>query len=143
MRTRDLLVFVVVLGLAPLVPPPVHGQMVVSPDEISRALVVRNLKVEDDTVSGVLINKTTLPLAQIRLLIRHTFLWKKEKAPGSENPSRAVFFDVPGTVPPAGVIAFTYKPNPPLPKRKDGHFETTVEVVGFVEAPGGLPEEEE
>lgn len=119
-----------------------HAQDLVSPNEISRTLVIRDLNVTDDMVSGVLVNKTLLPLAEVRLLIRHTFLWKKERAPeaGSDNPGRAVFFDVPGEIPPAGAVAFSYRPDPPLPQRKDGRFETTAEVVGFVIA---TPEGEE
>jgi hypothetical protein len=117
---------------------PTLGQELVSPDDVSRALVVRNLQVSAESVSGVLINKTLLPLAEVRLLVRHTFLWKKERAPQTreENPGRAVYFDVPGTIPAAGVVAFTYKPDPPLPDRPDGRFETTVEVVGFNVATG-------
>jgi len=137
MRSRAVALFVLAIAITQLGRElPARAQEVVSPDEVSRALVIRNLKVEDDTVSGVLINKTMLPLAEVRLLIRHTFLWKRERAPeaGADNPSRAVYYDVPGTIPAAGVVAFTYKPDPPLPKRKDGHFETTVQVVSFVEA---------
>ena len=124
---------------------PTLGQELVSPDDISRALVVRNLQVSADSVSGVLINKTLMPLAEVRLLVRHTFLWRKERAPQTreENPGRAVYFDVPGTVPAAGVVAFTYKPDPPLPDRADGRFETTVEVVGFNVSTAGGEEAEE
>jgi hypothetical protein len=83
-----------------------------------------------------LINKTLVALNEVRLLIRHTFFWNKERSPADEtaNPGRSVFFDVPGTIPAAGVVAFTYKPDPPLPDRKDGRFETAIEVVGFSEA---------
>lgn len=126
-------------------PAPGRAQDLVSRDEISRTLVIRDLKVTDEMVSGVLVNKTLLPLAEVRLLIRHTFLWKKERAPeaGSDNPGRAVFFNVPGEIPPAGVVAFSYRPDPPLPQRKDGRFQTTVEVVGFaIAAPEGEETEE-
>jgi hypothetical protein len=135
MKSRAASVLVAVLAFGSFaVAVPALAQDLVSPDEVSRALVIRNLTVSEDTVSGVLVNKTLLPLAEVRLLLRYTFLWKKERSPerGAENPARAVYFDVPGTIPAAGVVAFSYKPDPPLAQRKDGHFETTVEVVGFV-----------
>ena len=137
MKSHATFVLVVALALGSFaVAVPALAQDLVSPDEVSRALVIRNLTVSDDTVSGVLVNKTLLPLAEVRLLLRATFLWKKERAPQTrgENPGRAIYFDVPGTIPPAGVVAFSYKPDPPLERRKDGRFETTVEVVGFVVA---------
>jgi len=134
MRARVAFVFVIVLAVGVVWRvAPVSGQEIVSPDEVSRALVVRNLQVSGDSVSGVLINKSQLPLAEVRLLIRHTFLWKQERSPQTgANPSRAIYFDVPGTVPASGAVAFTYRPDPPLPERSDGRFETSVEVVGFV-----------
>jgi len=133
MKSRATLTLVVALVLGSFAVVAL-AQDLVSPDEVSRALVIRNLTVSDDTVSGALVNKTLLPLAEVRLLYRATFLWKKERAPqaGGENPGRAVYFDVPGTIPPAGVVAFSYKPDPPLERRKDGRYETTVQVVGFV-----------
>jgi len=122
---------------------PVHAQDLVTGDEVSRILVIRNLKIVDGAASGVLVNKSTVPLESIRLLIRHTFLWKHERRPAREsaNPSRAVYYQVAGILPPAGVVAFSYTPDPPLPKRKDGRFRTYVEVFSLAEA--GLPEDEE
>jgi hypothetical protein len=34
---------------------------------------------------------------------------------------------------PHGSLPFTYHPSPSLPRRDDGHFETSVQIVGFVE----------
>jgi hypothetical protein len=132
MKSRATLIVVVALVFGSFAGA-ARGQDLVSPDEVSRSLVIRNLTVSDDTVSGVLVNKTLLPLADVRLLYRATFLWKQERAPNArgENPGRAVYFDVPGTIPPAGVVAFSYKPDPPLQPRKDGRYETSIEVVRF------------
>ena len=137
MRSSVAFIFALVIATSALVSTgPANAQDLVSNDEISRSVVIRQVKETDGTVSGVLINKTLMPLTEVRLLIRHTFFWKKERSPSdeSENPARAVFFDVPGTIPPAGVVAFTYKPDPPLPERKDGRFKTSIEVVGFAES---------
>jgi len=36
-------------------------------------------------------------------------------------------------LPPGGTVEFSYRPEPPLPGRDDGRFETTVDVVGWME----------
>jgi len=40
---------------------------------------------------------------------------------------------VTGEIPAKGSTAFSYTPNPPLPKRTDGSFQTTVAVQSITE----------
>lgn len=110
------------------------GQLLVSGEEVSQALVVRDVNEQPGgTLTGVLVNKSEEPISNVRLLIRHTFLWARERKPKEpeENPSRAVFYDLDVTVPASGAIPFLYRPEPPLADRSDGRFESFVEVVSF------------
>ncbi len=84
-------------------------------------------------VSGVLHNASPRVIRDVRLLMRHVWLWNKERAPQRDNPGRSAYYVVRGDIPPGGNAPFSYKPEPPLPTRPDGHFETSAEVVGFTE----------
>jgi hypothetical protein len=87
-------------------------------------------------MTGVLSNGGARPVRDVRLLVRHTWLWKNERHPGppTDNPGRSSYYMVDGEVPPGGDLRFRYVPSPPLPVRTDGSFATTAEIVGFVEA---------
>ena len=84
-------------------------------------------------VTGVLTNRSSKELRDIRLLIHHTWLWKNEMKPGDDSPGRVDYYTVRSPLPPNGRLEFTYHPEPPLPDRDDGHFETSVDVVGWTE----------
>ena len=112
-----------VLGIAAAAPGPAAAE----------AVVVRNLTVTDGTVSGDLVNTSHRLVRDVRLLVRHTWLWTSERSPGEESPGRAAYPTVHEDIPPGESRSFTVRANPPLPVRSDGRFETTVEVVGFTE----------
>jgi hypothetical protein len=112
----------------------VMAETLASGEEASATVAVHNVQVgPGGRVSGVLENASPRLLRDVRLLVRHTWLWSKERAPQRDNPGRAVYYVVPDDIPPDGSVSFTYQPDPPLPTRPDGHFETSVEVVGFTE----------
>jgi hypothetical protein len=104
-----------------------------STEEAAATVVARNLDVRGGVVSGVLVNNSRRLLRDVRLLVRHTWLWKDERAPRRDNPGRSEYYTVAGDLPAGGTLPFRYQPAPPLPARADGHFETSVEVVGFTE----------
>jgi hypothetical protein len=108
-------------------------QTIVSGDDASRLVGLADVKVNDGTVSGVLVNKSPHPIREVELLIDHAWLWSDERHPGEDNPGRSEYYTVHGEIPPNGSVQFTYHPSPPLPHRTDGHFETTVQIVGLVE----------
>jgi hypothetical protein len=60
-------------------------------------------------------------------------VWGNERKPGSDNPGRVAYYTVHEELPPDVSVAFTSTPSPPLPERTDGHFDISVEVVGFTE----------
>jgi len=117
-----------------LVPPAkAASQTIVSGGDASRLVGLIEVKVNDGTVSGVLLNKSPHPIREVELLIDHAWLWSDERHPGEDNPGRSEYYTVHGEIPPSGSVQFTYHPSPPLPHRADGHFETSVQIVGLVE----------
>lgn len=86
-------------------------------------------------MTGVVTNSGSRAVRDVRLLIRHVWLWKNERNPGprSANPGRSAYYVVDGEIPPNGEIRFRYAPSPPLPSRTDGSFMTTAEVVSLTE----------
>lgn len=111
----------------------VGAQSLVSGQEASAVVAIADLKVINGEVSGLLVNKSAHRVRNVRLLIRHTWLWNDERHPGADDPGRAVYVTVPKDVAAGHAEPFMYAPEPPLPRRSDGHFDTSVEVVGFTE----------
>jgi hypothetical protein len=102
--------------------------------EFSNLVALEDVRVSDGVVSGVLVNKSDrFILRDIRLLIRHSWLWDNERAPARDNPGRTDSYAVPGEIRPNERLSFNYKIEPPLPKRSDGHFETSVQVVSLTQ----------
>jgi hypothetical protein len=97
------------------------------------AVVVRNVIVTDGVVSGDLANTSHHLVRDVRLLVRHTWVWANERSPGEDSPGRSAYTTVHEDISPGGSLPFTVRPNPPLPVRSDGRFETSVEVVGVTE----------
>ncbi|HTC23379.1 MAG TPA: hypothetical protein VK688_03400, partial [Gemmatimonadales bacterium] len=81
---------------------------------------------------GVVANLSPNPVRDVELLIRYDWLWRNEFRPGDDSPSRAVYYTVPGEIPPGGQARFIYRVDPPLPVRSDGQFRASVENVGLV-----------
>lgn len=99
-------------------------------------VVVVDLKADPSgIVSATLVNRLTHSVQNVRLLIRHEWLWDNEMSPGPDwlNPGRAVYYTVEGVIPAQGRKEFVYRPDPPLRGGASGHFRTHAEVVGFGE----------
>jgi hypothetical protein len=105
----------------------------IADEQPSRVVVVRDVTTRHGVVSGTLVNLSRKALRDVRLLVRHTWFWKNEQKPGDDSPGRVDYYTARGELRPDGSVEFTYRPEPPLPERDDGHFETTVEVVGWTE----------
>lgn len=115
---------------------PIITEALVSDRDIARAVVVRDVTVENGTVSGAVVNNSGRLLRDVKLQIRYDWLWNKEFTPGANSPSRAVYYSLPEEIPPGGSVPFTYRPELPLPHRTDGSFVTSVQVVGFTQIEG-------
>ena len=106
--------------------------MVVAATAAESPVAVREVTTADGVVEGVLTNRSTRLVRDVRLLVRHTWLWAREHSPGETSPGRATYVTVPEAIPPGGEIRFRHRAEP-LAERPDGHFKTTVEVVGYTE----------
>jgi hypothetical protein len=109
------------------------SQTVLTQQEASRVLVLDNVTAKDGVVSGEIRNNSSNIVRDLQLLIRYTWLWNNEFKPGKDDPGRSVYYTVPGEIPPKGTMRFQYTPDPPLPKRTDGHFIVSVSVAGFMQ----------
>jgi len=104
-----------------------------SQEQATQVVSIRNLSVKDCVVSGELVNNSSRTLRDVQLLVRSTWLWNNEMHPGQDDLSDAVYYTVEGDIPPGGPKPFTYKRPTPLPSRTDGHFEVAASVAGFTE----------
>ena len=112
------------------------GTTLVSPDQLQKIVDVREVHAQPDQVTGVLVNLSSKTVRSIELRIDRSWLWTNERHPGEEtdNPGHSVVYAVPGEIAPGGSLPFTYRPDSPLPERRDGRFETSVSVVGLEQA---------
>lgn len=100
--------------------------------EAARTVVITDLRVGDDLVSGTVVNKSAASLREVRVLLRQAWQWTDEHHPGADSPGQTTPFTLALTVAPNASAPFTLTP-PRLPQRTDGRFVTTMEVVGFSE----------
>ncbi len=132
--TKAQLLFLAMAGIMPaLLPGSVSAQTVLERGESGRAVEVSNVNVQDGTVTGELRNNSNNVVRDAQVLIRYVWLWKNEFHPGSDDPSRSVYYTVPGEVPAHGTMRFQYVATPPLPQRSDGSFTVSVAVAGFTQ----------
>ncbi len=78
-------------------------------------------------------NRSGLPLRDVKLMINYAWVWNDDFRPGDDSPGRTVYITAPAEIPPHGQGSFTYQPSPPLPSRTDGHFVSSVHIVGFTQ----------
>ena len=102
-------------------------------EQLQKIVEVRDVQAQADQVTGVLVNLSSKPVRSIRVRIERSWLWTDERHPGegTDNPGRSVVYTVPGEIVPGGRLPFTYRPDAPLPDRRDGRFETSVSIVGL------------
>ena len=109
-------------------------RVIITDAEPSHEVVVRDVRTRPDgAVMGTIVNRSSSTVRDVRLLIRHNWLWKNETHPGEESLGRVAYHIVPAEIPPGDSVEFSYHADPPLPERSDGRFETTVEIVGMTE----------
>lgn len=87
----------------------------------------------DGSVTATVKNDTNGSMRDVKLLVTHTWYWKDERHPGEDSPGRSAYVSLAEEIPPGGSAAFIYTPDPPLPQRADGSFQTTVAVQGFTQ----------
>ncbi len=108
------------------------AETVATSPEVAQTIRIDDLIVKDDSVSGTVVNKSSATLREVELRLRQVWHWQDERHPGDDDPGRALPFALAADVAPNGSVPFTFE-IPRLPQRSDGHFVTTIDVVGFSE----------
>lgn len=101
-------------------------------DKAAEIVALEDVVIKDGVISGKLVNKSSRPIRDVELLIRHLWIWNNEFRPGEDNRSQAEYYTVKTVIDPGKAIPFRYEfPRPP--SSADGYFLTTVSVAGFTE----------
>ncbi len=108
---------------------------VVSGAQEADPVSISNVRVNGGVVSGMIVNNSPDVVRDVKLLVRHIWLWTDERHPGEANPGHAEFYVVPGDIPPGGSLPFTVHSSPP-PARSDGRFNTAVDIAEFTQIGG-------
>jgi len=130
LATRSILVIALVLGLSASVSLADTGK-VAGGVVASQSVEVKDVRFDGDTVHGELVNKSSRALRDVHLVIRNAWLWKDERKPGANNPSRSEFYSLPGEIAAGARVPFSYRMKGVGPARNDGKFVTSVEVVSY------------
>ena len=107
-----------------------RGQSVATREEISKAIAIENVKVEDNIISGEVINRSPHVMRDVEVAVQYHWLWADEFNPGANPPGRTVYIKL-DEVLPGTSESFVYAPKPPLRASKAGHFMHEVSVAGF------------
>ena len=134
MLNRSLIVGYALMAVS-MVPAFSIAEVVVSPEQALQSIRLLNVTVQNEIVSGEIVNTSPWPVRDVELLVQHRWHWMNEFRPGENNPGTAVFYKVEREIPPGGSVPFRYgQPSPPsTPATPDaaGQFETVVSVAGF------------
>src|SRR5947199_10780414 len=66
------------------------AETIISRQQAAQDVLVRDVRAEDGAVSGVVVNNTGHEIQNVKLLVRHDWLWANEFSPGQDNPGRAI-----------------------------------------------------
>jgi hypothetical protein len=111
-------------------------------DTFAQEVVVRRVSAGDDTISGVVVNQSDDTVRDVRLLIRHSFVWGNEFHPGPDSPGESYFTTVRDSIPPGSSVHFDVRMPTPSIADAEGHFNTAIDVVGYTEViPGRAAEQ--
>jgi hypothetical protein len=95
-------------------------------------VVARLIEGDQNALRFEIVNQTPQEVHDVRLIVRHDFRWRNEYRPGP-SPSSAETRVVPGPLAPGASLVVVHPLDPPLPRRDDGSFEPSVEVVHWRE----------
>ena len=101
-------------------------------DSFAQEVAVRHVAAGDDSVSGVVVNQSDETVRDVRLLIRHSFVWGNEFHPGPDSPGESHFTTVRESIPPGSSARFDFQ-LPASTTDVPGHFDTSIDVVGYTE----------
>lgn len=131
-KTRIRLLGALLGGLALSSPGPCGAEAVVPSTEAQRMVVVQDLSVQDESVSGSVVNRSSATVRAVSLRLEQEWQWSDERHPGADSPARTLSFTLPGDVAPSSSTRFRFD-TPRLPPRTDGTFVSSMDVIGFTE----------
>jgi hypothetical protein len=99
----------------------------------SARVTVRNVTVNNQVVSGEVVNNSPHTVRDIELLLQYHWLWKNEFKPRDDSPGTVVSVPLQKELRSGESTPFTYTPQPSLPARPDGQFMVEVSVASFAE----------
>jgi hypothetical protein len=102
-------------------------------------ITLENVNMEGDVISGEVVNHAGHAVRDVSLLIQHVFAWEDQLRPGTDDPSRAAYYTVPGEIPAGGSKHFSMHFATPLQTRKDGTFVTRAQVAWYMEVTTATP----
>lgn len=111
----------------------VGAEGIITERDVRSVLEVSDVRATDRSVTATLVSRSSMRIQDIQLVVRHSFLWNDERNPGTDNPGRTEYYRVLGEIEPHGTLTFEYQPDPPLPQRADGSFQTSIEIAAFTE----------
>ena len=111
----------------------ISDTITVLPASEASKVVVRDATVQDQMVSGEVLNLSFHRVRDVELLIRYIWHWNNEFRPGENPPGFGDYLTVKTEIPPGSSERFTYRLSSSLPARPEGYFETVVTVAGFTE----------
>ncbi len=111
--------------------PSANASTVLTEQQAAKALRVRYSTDSHDVISGKIINESKHAIKDPELLVEYHWLWAKEFHPGKNSPGRSAYINVNKEIQPGSSVSFTYRPEPPLPDRKDGRFMPEVSPAGY------------
>jgi hypothetical protein len=130
---KSISIFGALLGIVIL---PLHSAFataaIVPAAEAAQTIVINDLRVQEGSVSGTIVNKSSATVRGVELSLRQVWLWTDERHPGTDSPGRTLPFILGGDVAPNASAPFTFLV-PPLAQRSEGRFVTTMDVTGFTE----------
>jgi hypothetical protein len=98
---------------------------VTSPTDLDRVVAVDSVHSELGHVTGVISNRSSLPVLEVTLLIQQTYLRPNEFKPRGESPSRALVRHIAGPIAPGQSLRF----DEVVPSR--GTFETRAMILDY------------
>jgi hypothetical protein len=116
----------------------VVGSAVIPGD--SDSVSVRDCSVETTQIRCNVVNRSNAELRDVQVAVKHEYRWRNEFHPGDDNPGWSAVLALHDPIPPGGSVSFTY-PGRFDETRRDGDFQTSVEVLGYTEIsyPDGRP----
>lgn len=113
---------------------PAEGQSLIPDSSLLRTVAVRDVRLEDGIVTGVVENLSRNSIRDVQLLIEHRWVWTNDQDPGPVNPGTASYLTLSETIPPGGQTRFSFRlPSGDVSPDAPGSFTTSVQPVGVTE----------